>query len=820
MTRVPRPLRHLPGTICCALLSLTAFACVSTARADEPYARSRDYELQDIRTHLWFDVEQRGIRGEVTERVTALRDGVSDLKFDSVDLDIRSVTVDGKAAKFSMTPNELIVSLDHPANRGERHEILIRYDGQPKRGLYFILPDKSYPQQPQEVWTQGEAEDTRYYIPVYDYPNNRMTSEMVLTVPAKWITVSNGQLMGVKDEPDGTKTWDWKQPEPLSSYLLSAVAGDFVEREDSWRGVPLRFAVPRGEESKIEITFARTKEMLDLFSNKLGVPYPWAQYAQTSVDEFVEGGMENTSATTLSVRDLVHPRLASELRIGDDVVMSHEMAHQWFGDLVTCKDWANLWLNEGFATYFEHYWLEQHYGADEADYEFWHDQTSWFAQKRLYPVPIVTRDFDDSTQYDGNVYGKAGWVLRMLREKLGDEDFFRGLHEYLVTNRGQNVVTADLQKAIEQATSVNVDKFFKQWLYGAGAPEFEVGYNYDAALHQVRLDVKQTQKVEGMVGVFDVPIDVEIATASGSKTHPIEVNEASQSFTLPADGAPLMIVFDKGDKILKTVDFKKDPALLIYQLKHAETVPDRADAAFRLSGARNNPDVVAALGESAQHDAFWGVRVEALRSLGRIGGQDAEKQVMPALDDEKPWVREIAVRVLGNFRDDPSIGPRLTAIASGDPTYRVRAAALISLGAIKSPNAFDTLAAAVHSESPDGILCDAALGGLGVLGDNRAVPILSEWSAPGKPIHSRQEAISALAGLDRKNKDITNTLIAYLQEPYFDLKTSAILAVGERGDPDGIAPLENLIASGEITSAERPYVDTALTILKGRPDSK
>jgi aminopeptidase N len=820
MTRVSRRLRQFPRAICCALLSLAAVAGISAARADEPYARSRDYELQDIRTHLWFDVEQQGIRGEVRERVAALRDGVSDLKFDSVDLDIKSVTVDGKAAKFSTTPNELIVSLDHPANRGERHEILIQYDGQPKRGLYFILPDKSYPQQPQEVWTQGEAEDTRYYIPVYDYPNNRMTSEMVLTVPAKWITVSNGQLMGVKDESDGTKTWDWKQPEPLSSYLLSAVAGDFVEREDSWRGVPLRFAVPRGEESKIEPTFARTKEMLDLFSDKLGVPYPWAQYAQTSVDEFVEGGMENTSATTLSVRDLVHPKLVPELRIGDDVVMSHEMAHQWFGDLVTCKDWANLWLNEGFATYFEHYWLEQHYGVDEADYEFWHDQTHWFAQKRLYPVPIVTRDFDDSTQYDGNTYGKAGWTLRMLREKLGDEDFFRGLHQYLVTNRGQNVVTADLQKAIEQATSVNVDKFFKQWLYGAGAPEFEVAYNYDVALHQVQLDVKQTQKIEGMVGIFDVPIDVEITTASGSRTYPIEVNAASQSFTLPADGQPLMIVFDKGDKILKTVEFKKDPAILIYQLEHSETVPDRADAAFRLSGTRNNADVIAALGESAQHDAFWGVRVEALRSLGRIGGQDAEKPVMAALDDDKPWVREIAVRVLDNFRDDPSIAPRLTAIASGDPTYRVRAAALISLGAIKAPNAFDTLVAAVRSESPDGILCDAALGGLGVLGDNRAVPILSEWSAAGKPIHSRQEAISAIAGLDKKNKDITNTLIAYLQEPYFDLKTSAILAVGERGDPDGIAPLENLIASGEITSAERPYVDTALTILKGQPGSK
>ena len=329
----------------CALSLLGAAALAPSGRADEPYARSRDYDLQDIRTHLWFDIAQREVRGEVTESVAALRDDVSDLRLDSVDLRIESVAVDGKEAKFSIAPKALIITLDHPASRGEHHEILIRYAGQPKKGLYFILPDRDYPDQAQEIWTQGEAEDTRNYIPLYDYPNDRTTSEMLLTVPAKWITVSNGRLVSVKDDADGTKTWDWKQSGPISTYLLSAVAGDFVEHEDTWRGIPLRFVVPRGEESKIEPTFARTKEMLELFSNTLGVPYPWPQYAQTAVDDFVAGGMENTSATTLSVRDLVNPKLAGESLLGDDVVMSHELAHQWFGDLVTCKDWANLWLN-------------------------------------------------------------------------------------------------------------------------------------------------------------------------------------------------------------------------------------------------------------------------------------------------------------------------------------------------------------------------------------------------------------------------------------------------------------------------------------------
>ena len=248
------------------ILSLGA----GVTRADEPYARSKDYDLQSLRIHLWFDLDQRKIRGEVSEAVSALRDDVADIKLDSVGLTIQSVAVDGKAAKFSSTANNLFVPLARPAKRGEQHEIFIRYEGRPKKGLYFILPDQNYPRQPQEIWTQGEAEDTRNYIPLYDYPNDRLTSEMLLTVPASWITISNGKLVGVKAEADGTKTWDWKQSDPLSSYLISAIAGDFVEKDDSWRGMPLRYVVPRGQEYKIDPSFSHTKEMLDLFSDKAG----------------------------------------------------------------------------------------------------------------------------------------------------------------------------------------------------------------------------------------------------------------------------------------------------------------------------------------------------------------------------------------------------------------------------------------------------------------------------------------------------------------------------------------------------------------------
>ncbi len=800
---------------------LLVFLCgAGASRGDEPYARSKDYDLQNVRTHLWFDLAQHKIRGEVNESIAAAREDVSQVVLDSVGLTIQSVSVDGSAAKFSTTTDKLLVSLDHPARIGERHDIFIRYEGRPKKGLYFILPDANYPNQAQEIWTQGEAEDTRNYIPIYDYPNDRMTSEMILSVPGNWITISNGQLIGVRDESDGTRTWDWKQSEPLSSYLISAIAGDFVEKDDRWRGLPLRYVVPRGQEYKIDASFGDTKEMLDLFSSKLDTPYPWAQYAQTFVDDFVEGGMENTSATTLTVRELVNPALAAENRRGADFVESHELAHQWFGDLVTCKDWANLWLNEGFATYFEHVWNEHHYGASDAAYEFWREQNQWFREKRLYPVPIVDHNFKDSDEYAGNVYTKAGWVLKMLRQKLGDADFFAALHHYLESNRGQNVVTADLEKSIEQATSINTDKFFHQWIYRAGAPQFQVSYTYDDAAHQVKLDVSQTQKVEGLVSLFDVPIDVEVTTAAGSKTFPIEVSKATQSFTFPADSAPLMVLFDKGDKILKTLDFKKTPAELVYQLEKAESVTDRADAAVALGSIKENSEVVAGLRQAAQHDPFWGVRVEALRALGRIGGSEAEQSVFTALNDEKPWVRDVAVEQLGNFKEDSSLPARLTAIASSDKAYRVRAAALGALADLKAPGAYDALAAAVNTDSPDNVVRDAALGGLGRLGDDRAVPLLLEWSRPGKDQRTRQAAMLAVGRLDKKNKEITKTLLAYLHEPSFDVSLWGLFAIGERGDADAIGPLEDLLKSDDVTANQKTMIESQIEVLQAHAASK
>jgi HEAT repeat protein len=332
--------------------------------------------------------------------------------------------------------------------------------------------------------------------------------------------------------------------------------------------------------------------------------------------------------------------------------------------------------------------------------------------------------------------------------------------------------------------------------------------------------VKQTQKVEGAVDLFDMPVEIEIATASGRKTSTIQVSQADETFTLPADSAPQMVLFDKGDNILKSLEFKKDAAALIYQLKNAEMVTDRADAAVALGAMKDNADVVAALGNAAQHDSFWGVRAESLKALGKIGGSPAEKQILTALNDPKPWVRQVAAQELGGFTDDASLGPQLTEIATNDKAYRVRAAALNALGDIKAPNAYDVLTAAVKLDSPDDTLRNGALEGLGSLADDRSVPLLLEWSATGKPFDTRGAAIAAVAGLDTKNKTITKTLISYLQEPYIDIKYATLFALSKRGDPEAIAPLEAMLKSGDLSLGAAPYIEMQIDALKAKAAGK
>ncbi|PYU73185.1 MAG: hypothetical protein DMG52_16180 [Acidobacteria bacterium] len=808
-----------------ALLALAALLAIfipaAQLRADEPYARSRDYDLQHSKIALRFDLDQKRVLGEVTHSLSILRGGSTKVFFDSVGLTIQSVTLNRAAIKFETSADKLIVPLPAAAKAGDKFEIVIRYEGKPAKGMYFILPDKDYPERPRQIWTQGESEDTRYYLPTYDYPNDRLTTETILTVPASWITVSNGKLMNVSEAGKGLKTWYWKESVPSSTYLITVVAGEFDEITDTWHGIPVTYYAPKGRGDRLPLNYGRTPAMMELFSKKFGVDYPWEKYAQVMVDDFVAGGMENSSATTNNSSSLVHPKLAPEYFTGEDDLISHELGHQWFGDLVTCKDWGDIWLNEGFATFLEAVWTEAHYGKDQADYERWNNAREWFESNSLWNKPIVRHDFDDSSEFDGNAYNKAGWVLYMLREQTGEDAFYRGLKYYLEVNRGKSVVTADLAKAIEESAHVNVDQFFSQWLYGAGAPRFDLSYTYDGEKHQVMLTVKQIQRVEGRVGLFRVPVEVAITTGSGPKLYNFTVSKDKQTFPLPAESAPLMVLFDKGGHILKSAEFHKEKKEWLYQVKSATDLADRADAVVALGKMKNDDEVVAVLGDVLRNDKAWGVRATAADTLGQLGAASASKLLLAALDShDGPWVRNRVVSALGNFKDDTTVAAKLNSVANQDDSYRARAAALQALGRLKGPNAFATLGAAVASDSPDGFLRNAALRSLGSLGDDKAVPLLLQWSAAGKPIDSRTAAINSLARLQKDNQDITKQIVAYLTEPHFSVRMAAIYALGGRGDASAIPALEALLKSDDLSIEMAPMIKGQIARLKKPADGK
>src|SRR5271163_1013794 len=630
-----RPRRR---TVYLALAGLFAILFVTLhLLADEPYARSRDYDLQHSRIALRFDLDQKKVIGDVTHTLAILRDSTSKIIFDSAGLTIQSVTVNKSPAKFEAKDDKLIIPLAAAAHFGDKFDVNIRYDAKPTKGLYFILPDKDYPDRPKQIWTQGESEDTRFYLPTYDYPNDRLTTETILTVPAAWQTVANGKLLSVVDAGKGLKTWTWKESLPSSTYLITVVAGELDEVKDSWRGIPVDYFAPKGRGDRLQINYGRTPAMIDLFSKKFGVDYPWEKYDQSMVDDFVAGGMENSSATTNASESLTNPKLVAEYETNQDDLISHELTHQWFGDLVTCKAWSDIWLNEGFATFGETMWNEAHYGKDHADYNRWEAARDWFHQTSLFDKPIVRHDFaEGSDEFDGNAYGKAGWVIDMLRYQLGEDAFYAGLKHYLEVNRGKNVLTSDFAKSIEEATHVNIDQFLTQWIYGAGAPKLDISYVYNEAKHQVALTVKQTQVQKGRVGVFRVPVNVEITTPTGPKLYPVVIGKDSEKvtdiFLLPSDFAPLMVLFDKGGHVLKSADFRKEKKEWLYQLKNASELADRADAVNALAKMTKDEDAVNAVGYAMLHDNALGLRIIATEALGRVDTPLASKLLLEALD--------------------------------------------------------------------------------------------------------------------------------------------------------------------------------------------
>jgi len=763
------------------------------------WAPDRVVDIQHLALALDVDPAARRVAGTVTLRCRVIATEARAVELDAVELTIDRVTVGGEPATHRHDGKKLQVELPSPATAGSELVIAIEYQGAPRRGLYFIAPDEGYPDKPVQVWSQGQDEDSRYWFPCFDAPHEKATSELIATVPAHLFAVSNGTL--VSDRTDGDRrTLHWRLDVPHSCYLITLAVGDFATIETRWRDVPVVYYVERGREAAAERTLARTPEMMELLSRRYGVPYPYPRYAQVFVADFIFGGMENTSATTLTDTVLLDERAAIDHDV--DALVAHELAHQWFGDLVTCRDWGEGWLNEGFATYAEYIWREHHEGRDAADLELdeWAEQ--YFGEDSgRYRRTIATKYYEEPIDiFDHHLYEKGGRVLHMLRSVLGDAAFWPALTHYLTKHRHGVVESRDLARAVEEATGKNLDWFFSQWVIdGAGHPELEVTIRWDAGEQLATVTVEQNQKVEGPTPLFRIPTQLRFRVDGKDHDVAIELVDKKHVFHTRLAAEPSQAIFDPGRVVLCGLKVDKPEPVWIAELAGATLAIDRASAAQALA-RRGGPAAERALIEAVGRDRFWAVRGAAAIGLGRLRTETARDRLIRALTAEvHPRARRMITRALGEFTHDTAAGAALADVVErGDASYFVEAEAALSLGKTRTARAGELLRIAATRDSYGDVIRQHAYRGLAEARDDSALGLVVEGVRWGRISQGRRAATMALAGLvrgrrDREARDTRERIELLLADRDFRVQAAAIEALAQIGDPAAIAALRRMI---------------------------
>ena len=759
---------------------------------ESQWPRDRVCKIKHIKLEIDLDVDNQAISGRVSHTFTPINSGLTSVELDAIELDIREVRLsDGTLLHHSVTGGKLRVDLGKAWDADDELTLEISYSGKPRRGLYFNTPDDAYPDRPQQVWTQGQDEDSRFWFPCYDFPNQRFTSEIIVSVPGHWTTISNGHLVSV-EEKGALKTFHWLQDQPLSTYLMSLVAGEYTEIHDDWNGVPISYFAPPGREEDTRRAFGNTPKMIQFFAEKIGVPYPWDKYSQVTVADFIFGGMENTSATTMT-DGILHDSRA-HLDYSADSIVAHELAHQWWGDLLTCRDWSHGWLNEGFATYFDLLFKEHDLGVDEFRYAVYQDATTYIQEDSgHYRRPIVSNVYRQPVDlFDRHLYEKGGLVLHMLRNYLGDALFWKALHHYCTKHRGGNVTTDDLQKAIEEATGKSMDQFFHQWVYKGGHPAFKVSYQWEEDTKTAQISISQTQSADELTSTFVVPVDVAYVTSQGRHNVRLNITQAQQTFYLVIDEKPKMIQFDPGYWCLKTLDFDLPKEMLLHQLKNDEDVIGRIGAAQGLSKL-DTIECVEALAHAVQHDAFWGVQAEAAKALGVIKSQRALEALVGCTHIAHPKARRAVAAALGNFKEEAAFDALLPVLKQ-DESYFVEAEAARAVCKTKQPPAFDTVTSLLGKPSFNHMFTMQAFGGLGEMKDDRGIAVAKEWVAYGKPPRTREAALACLGKLGEGKSDVVEFVSDYVEDPWLRARTSAVGALQELNDEKAIPVLSRRIS--------------------------
>jgi aminopeptidase N len=787
----------------------------SQTTAIEPLrtASDRTISIDDIRLDLRVDLAKKLVESKATISFRCVKP-TQTVTLDAVDFVVTHVAAKLSKnlinpARYTSDGKKLVVDLVAPLKAGEAGTLEVAYRVQdPKDGLHFFVPGKTRLESPLLVWSQGETSTNRYWIPCIDEPDQRQTTEIIVTVPEGFEAVSNGKLVQRQENPGNTVTFHWKQEIPHPSYLITLVVGEFDVVRHEWEGIPVLYYVPKGHRAEAEPTYGRTPEMLAYFSQRFGMRYPWAKYAQVTCFQF-GGGMENTSATTMGERILCDER--SLLDRSSESIVSHELAHQWWGDMVTCRDWSHTWLNEGFASYAEALWDEHARGRD--DYAFNMDRKAARAIRAGKLRPVMDRRYTDpQSMFDDRSYPKGAWIVHMLRNRLGEEAFWKGIQRYGTENQFHSVETCDLRRSLERATGRDLERFFYDWVERPGNPELDVATEFLPDSQQARLTIKQTQAGEP----FEFPLKI-VLTCAGAKD-PVVLNETMTekefNIRLPLPGPLERIDVDPDQAILMELKETKPQALWRAQLLESPSVPVRLRAVqhFAQSKATEDHDLLA---RALDQERFWGVRVELATALGTAKSAVAKQALLKGLKETDARVRRACVEGLGKLGPDAEIAATLKDIlGKGDPSYAVEGAVLAAYARQNQKDAVAIITPWLSKTSHQDTLADAALAALGATEDPAVLDTLLNWTKPEKPRTRRAAAVRGLALLakskrlkDEQRQQIVKTLMAALESDDQFSRVAAIRALPDLGPMANSAlPLLDKMAQEQSRSGLRRII--------------
>lgn len=798
------------------------------------WIRSRKIDIKHLDIDLRFDWDKEQAIGSTIVTFAPFAD-TDKFQLDAAMMTIDGVTrVGGGTLKFAYDGKKdndnLDITLDRVYRSGEDVSVKVDYKtnyvnkvddtetsiGSFGRGLRFIKPTADNPSKPRQIWSQGESEFNRYWFPSYDTPNDFRTTDMRATVAKPFYVVGNGKLVETKENADGTRTFHWKMDQPYSNYLTSIVVSETTPVVQNFEGVPVMNFGYTNETKEVAATVKNLPATMKFFSEITGVKYPYPKYSQAFVEDF-GGGMENISATT-QIEEMIHDD-RELLDTDSESLQSHELAHQWFGDYVTCRDWGQIWLNESFATYMQAMWDEKFKGHDEFLYsDIRNNQnqtlTTWDQGIRR---PIVTKYYaNKDAMFDTYAYPGGGSVLHMLRKHLGDKLFFASLNRYLTQNAHQPVSTEDLRIAIEETTGQSMDWFFDQWLYRMGRPEFEITQSYDDAAKKLTLNVKQTQKLDlnnefPQVEFFQTYVDVEIDNRIERVwIEPKEMN----TFTFDSAAKPKLVNFDYEGTLLKKMKFEKGVDELLYQMANDKDVIGRRWAMNELENkakAGTEKDrIVAALVTSAEKDPFWRIRRAALSVIANLYSPDPRPgQPRPAakLDanvealairltkDKESAMRGDAIELLGETQDKKHVDLALSML--DDRSYQVIDQASLALGRMKDARAYDALAKLTTTPSWKSRIQIAGFNGMAELGDKRGLEAgIKAATDKSLPMNLRTAALGVV-GAAGKGDPRAYPLIFEKFKAAYDVSNvqgivSGIQAIVKLGDPRGQEAIDML----------------------------